>query len=40
MFKETPFEELNIDREGGLIVLPEKFAVIKVLDQKGAKVFG
>lgn len=38
MYKSTPFEELNIDKEGGLVILPDKFAVIKVIDQSKSKV--
>jgi hypothetical protein len=37
-FKSTKWEDLNIDREGGLVILPTKFAVVKVLDKKRNKV--
>ena len=38
-FKSTSWEDLNIDREGGLVILPEKFAVIKIINKKNNKVF-
>ena len=30
-FKTTDYEKLNIDKEGGLTILPEKLKVVKTL---------
>lgn len=37
-FRETPWDKLNIDNEGGLVIMPDKFAVVKVIDKQRGKV--
>lgn len=39
-FNETSYEDLNIDKEGGLVILPEKMKVVKTLiSTENKKVF-
>ena len=38
LFRETAWEELNIDKEGGLVILPEKFRTVKAILKSNEKV--